>query len=68
MQLRARMEEMASHSRVFPVILRGAGAYHHYIPSIVKTVSSREEFVTAYTPYQQRSARAFCNPYSSIRR
>ena len=52
MQLRARMEEMASHSRVFPVILRGAGAYHHYIPSIVKTVSSREEFVTAYTPYQ----------------
>ena len=52
MQLRARMEEIAGHSRVFPVILRGAGAYHHYIPAIVKTVASREEFVTAYTPYQ----------------
>ena len=52
MRLRARMEELAAKNRVFPVILRGAGAYSHYIPSIVRTVSSREEFVTAYTPYQ----------------
>ena len=52
MQLRARMEEVAGKNRVFPVILRGAGAYSHYIPAIVKTVASREEFVTAYTPYQ----------------
>ena len=52
MDLRARMEEMAAKNRVFPVILRGAGAYDHYIPSIVKSVTAREEFVTAYTPYQ----------------
>ena len=52
MELRARMEEMAAKNRVFPVILRGAGAYDHYIPSIVKSVTAREEFVTAYTPYQ----------------
>ena len=52
MDLRARMEEMAEKNRVFPVILRGAGAYDHYIPSIVKSVTAREEFVTAYTPYQ----------------
>lgn len=36
----------------FDSIMRGAGAYDHYIPSVVKSISSRSEFVTAYTPYQ----------------
>ena len=67
MRLRARMEELAAKNRVFPVILRGAGAYSHYIPSIVRTVSSREEFVTAYTPYQAEISRASCSRSSNIR-
>ena len=43
---------MANKNRVFTTVLRGAGAYDHYIPSIVKYIPAKEEFLTAYTPYQ----------------
>ena len=46
------MNAMAGKNRVFSTVLRGAGAYDHYIPSIVKYIPAKEEFLTAYTPYQ----------------
>ncbi len=43
---------LAEKNRRFHTVLRGAGAYDHYIPSIVKYIPAKEEFLTAYTPYQ----------------
>lgn len=39
-------------NKEYSSVMRGAGAYNHYIPPVVNHLSSREEFVTAYTPYQ----------------
>ncbi len=52
LELRGDFARMASKNRVFGTVLRGAGAYDHYIPALVDSVTGREEFSTAYTPYQ----------------
>ena len=52
MEVSRKMKEIAAKNKVFTSVFRGAGSYRHYIPEIVKTISSKEEFVTAYTPYQ----------------
>lgn len=52
LEVRQKVSAMARKNRVYGTILRGAGAYRHFIPAVVKSVVSREELVTAYTPYQ----------------
>ncbi len=52
LEISNKMKKMASKNKVFNHIFRGAGAYNHYIPAIVNSVTNKEDFVTAYTPYQ----------------
>ena len=52
LEVRRKISVMADKNTVFKTILRGAGAYDHVIPSIVSYIPAKEEFLTAYTPYQ----------------
>ena len=52
MEVLEEMKAIADKNVVFRSIFRGAGVYKHHIPAIVKTITSKEEFLTAYTPYQ----------------
>ncbi|MBQ7508846.1 MAG: aminomethyl-transferring glycine dehydrogenase subunit GcvPA [Spirochaetales bacterium] len=52
LEVARKVSAIAAENTVFPTVLRGAGAYDHYIPSIVRYIPAKEEFLTAYTPYQ----------------
>ncbi|MEA4929035.1 MAG: aminomethyl-transferring glycine dehydrogenase subunit GcvPA [Candidatus Limiplasma sp.] len=46
------MEELAARNTAYRLTLRGAGCYDHFIPPLVSQLAGKEEFRTAYTPYQ----------------
>jgi len=53
-QVRKLLEGLAAANRSTSdyVSYLGGGAYDHYIPAAIKSIVSRSEFYTAYTPYQ----------------
>ena len=52
-ELLKKFDEMAQRNQAAGRIsFLGAGAYSHYIPTVVDHLISRSEFFTAYTPYQ----------------
>ena len=50
-ELRKHIFEIAKKNKELN-IFRGAGSYNVYVPSIIKPILERQEFLTSYTPYQ----------------
>ena len=58
--LPSSMDEISLRKHIFEIakknkelnIFRGAGSYNVYVPSIIKPILERQEFLTSYTPYQ----------------
>ncbi len=46
------VEDLGSKNRADLISFAGGGYYDHYLPPVVRALTMRPEFMTAYTPYQ----------------
>ena len=56
-----KLRKIASKNKSYNELLSfiGGGIKPHYVPSIVKSIVSRAEFFTSYTPYQSEASQGF---------
>ena len=61
MEIERRMQKMALKNKSCKKHLSfiGGGIKPHYIPAVVKAITQRPEFYTAYTPYQSEASQGF---------
>ncbi|XMB72595.1 aminomethyl-transferring glycine dehydrogenase subunit GcvPA [Mycoplasmatota bacterium WC30] len=51
LELREYFQQLSNENQEL-VIFSGLGLYDHYQPSVIDSITSRQEFLTSYTPYQ----------------
>jgi len=56
-----KLKEISNKNKSYNEMLNflGGGIKPHFIPSVVKSITSRSEFLTAYTPYQSETSQGF---------
>jgi glycine dehydrogenase subunit 1 len=54
-EIRSTLEALAARNQT-QLVFTGMGAYDHYNPAVISQLLSRQEFLTAYTPYQPEIA------------
>lgn len=52
LELTKHIQELANKNESGLTCFMGAGAYDHFSPSVINHIALRQEFFTAYTPYQ----------------